>query len=321
MESLGLELYKKMYQIRQAEELIIRHYPEDEMKTPMHMSMGQEAVAVAVCDALGDEGQVFGFYRSHAVFLAKTGDAQRFFGELFGRTSGTAHGKAGSMHLAAPDKGFMCASAVVGSSIPLAIGAAFANKRKRSDAIACAHFGDGALEEGEFWESLNAACVMQLPVLFLCEDNGLAVHSRKNVRQGFKSITDVVRTFECNVFHENTENVEVLRALAAEAMDAIRAEERPAFLHIECRRYLDHIGIVPEFEINFPSETEYQRRWETDCIAQQRKRLLNRGLSEADLVRVERHIDETLEAAVQHASAAPLPSPEELYRGVFYEGA
>src|SRR3989338_2832947 len=175
MDELSLDLYKKMYLIWKAEELIIKHYPEDEMKTPMHMSMGEEAIAAAVCHALGPEGQVFGYYRSHAIFLAKTRDPDMFFGELYGKVTGIARGRAGSMHLAAPDKGFMHASAVVASSIPLAVGAAFANKHKGNGRLCCAVFGDGALEEGVFWESLNAACVMKLPVLFVCADNGLAV--------------------------------------------------------------------------------------------------------------------------------------------------
>ena len=205
----SLKLYMTMYSIRMAEKKIVEHYPEDEMKTPMHMSMGQEAVATAVCRGLGDEGQVFGFYRSHAVFLAKTGDLDRFFGELYGKTVGTARGKAGSMHLAAPDCGLMCTSAVVGTSIPLAVGAAFANKRQGNGRISCAYFGDGALEEGVFWESLNVACVMQVPVLFVCEDNGLAVHSKLVARQGFKRIAKVVRNFECTVFQEDFTQVEV----------------------------------------------------------------------------------------------------------------
>ncbi len=321
MSEIGLELFRRMYQIRRAEELIVAHYPEDDMKTPMHMSMGQEAAAVAVCQALGPTGQVFGFYRSHAVFLARTGDPRRFFGELYGRVTGTAHGKAGSMHLAAPDKGFMVASAIVGSSIPLALGAAFANKWKANEAIACAYFGDGALEEGVFWESLNAACVMKLPVLFVCEDNGLAVHTHRHVRQGFRRITDVVGQFDCSAFHEDSTDVEVLHEAAATAIASIRSQGRPAFLHLLTRRYLDHIGIVPEYEIGYASRAEFEACLARDSIVLQRRKLLDGGWSEMAIAEEERRIDAELEAGLRQASRAAFPDASELYRGVFHETA
>lgn len=317
MNKLSLDLYRKMYQIRRAEELIIKHYPEDEMKTPMHMSMGQEAVAVGVCHALGPQGQIFGFYRSHAVFLAKTEDPERFFGELYGRVIGTAHGKAGSMHLAAPDKGFMCASAVVASSIPLAVGAAFANKQKRNDAIACAYFGDGALDEGVFWESLNVACVMKLPVLFVCEDNGLAVHTATYARQGYKSITNIVSNFECSVLQENTTDVEAIYNLALEAAESIRRTQRPAFLHLKCYRYLEHVGIGQDFDAGYRSEAEFVEWHRRDPLLVQRKKLLSAGFSEEDVQNAEMLLDDQIQQSIQKAKDAPFPDADELYRGVF----
>ena len=320
MNGLSLELYQKLYLIRKAEELIIKHYPEDEMKSPMHMSMGQEAVAVAVSQALGSMGKVFGFYRSHALFLAMTMDPDQFFGELYGRITGTAQGKAGSMHLAAYEKGFMCASAIVASSIPLAVGAGFANKQKSEGGIACAYFGDGALEEGVFWESLNVACVMEIPMLFLCEDNGLAVHSKPDIRQGFDKITDIVERFNCGVFLEDSTDVEILYNRVSEAMDFIKTNKKPAFLHAKCRRYLDHIGIDAEFNINFDSKVEFDEWKEKDSIAIQRKRLLSQGMKEKILLEEESQIDSHLERSVLRAASAPYPEPQDIYRGVFYEG-
>lgn len=315
----SLALYIKMYRIRRAEERIIRHYPEDHMKTPMHMSMGQEAVAVAVCHALGNEGQIFAYYRSHALYLAKTEDPDRFFGELYGKVSGTAHGKAGSMHLADPDKGLMATSAVVASSIPLAVGAAFAHKQQRSGRIACAYLGDGALEEGVFWESVNAASAMKLPVLFVCEDNGLAVHTRQDVRQGFKRITEVLRNFECNVFQEKSTDVEVLYSLTMEAIESIKSTGKPAFMHLKCYRYLGHIGIHHDFDVGYRSRAEYDEWFRRDALVLQRARLLCHGWTESNLCAQERQIDESLAASVSQAQAAAFPTPDELYTGVFHE--
>lgn len=317
MNKLSLDLYRKMYRIRRAEELIIKHYHEDDMKTPMHMSMGQEAVAVGVCHALGPQGQIFGFYRSHAVFLAKTEDSDRFFGELYGKVTGTAHGKAGSMHLAAPDKGFMCASAVVASAIPLAVGAAFANKQKRNDVIACAYFGDGALEEGVFWESLNVACLMKLPVLFVCEDNGLAVHTATSARQGYKSITKIVSNFECSVLQEDTTDVEAIYTLALEAVESIRKTQSPAFLHLKCYRYLEHVGIGQDFDAGYRSEAEFVEWKSRDPLLVQRKKLLSAGFVEEDVRNAEMLLDDQIQQSVQKAKDAPFPDAGELYRGLF----
>jgi pyruvate dehydrogenase E1 component alpha subunit len=287
----------------------------------MHMSMGQEAVAVAVCEALGPEGLLFGFYRSHALFLAKTDDGDRFFGELYGKVTGTAHGKAGSMHLAAPDRGLLCASAVVGASIPLAVGAAFTQQRRGSGVMSCAYFGDGALEEGVFWESLNLACVMRLPVLFLCEDNGLAVHTRPEVRHGFAHIEDVVRQFHCGVFTEDSTDVEVLCATARRALEASRAEGRPAFLRVRCYRYLGHIGITEDFDAGYRSRQEFEPWHRRDPLALQRRRLLDQGWSAQEVTSREQRISAALEEGVRRAEAAPLPPPEELCVGVFHETA
>jgi pyruvate dehydrogenase E1 component alpha subunit len=304
---------------RRAEEFIVKHYPEDEMKTPMHMSMGQEAISVGVCHALGLEGQVLTSYRSHAAFLAKTGDINRFFAELYGRESGTAQGKAGSMHLAAPDEGYLCASGIVASTIPMAVGVAFANKQRRNGQISCVFFGDGALDEGAFWESLNVASLMKLPVLFVCEDNGFAVHTPTHMRQGYKSITDIVSRFECNVFQEDTTDVEIIYRLALEAIESIKATDKPAFVYLKCYRYLEHVGIYEDFDAGYRSRTEFNEWYKRDCLALQRKRLIDVGYNEVDILRAERLIDKQIKNSIERAREASLPKPEELYRGVFHE--
>ena len=140
MKDLNLELYKKLYLIRKCEEKIIAHYHEDEMKTPMHMSMGAEAIAAGICQALKRKDQVFGTYRSHAVYLSKTQDIYNFFAEMYGRETSLLKGKGGSMHLCAVGHGFMGTSAIVASAIPVAVGAAFANKRSKNDKIVAVFF-------------------------------------------------------------------------------------------------------------------------------------------------------------------------------------
>src|SRR3990167_1866711 len=126
--SLNIDIYKSLYLIRRVEERIRDLYFEDEMKTPMHMSMGGEAIAVGICQAAGSNSQMFGTYRSHALYLTKTMETDEFFAEMYGKATGVARGKAGSMHLASPEHGLMVTSAVVGTTLPWALGDAFAAK-------------------------------------------------------------------------------------------------------------------------------------------------------------------------------------------------
>ena len=319
LNSLSLDLYRKLYLTRRAEDLIIQYYPEDEMKTPMHMSKGQEAISVGVCHALGPKNQILASYRSHAAFLSKTEDSDGFFGELYGRQTGIAKGKSGSMHLSDPAKGHLCSSAIIGSYLPMALGVAYANKWKKEDGICGVFFGDGAFDEGVFWESLNVACVMKLPVLFVCEDNSFAVHSPKEVRQGYKSIVDILSKFECNVFEESTTDVETIYHLTREAMDSIHQTKKPSFLYLECYRYLQHIGIEEDFHLGYRSKEKYHEWVKRDSVMIQRKRLLENGYSEEDLVRLETAIDEQLAHSVKKAKEAPFPAPDQLYTDVFHE--
>ena len=318
---LTIELYRKLYLARRAEEYIIKHYPEDEMKTPMHMSMGQEAIPVGVCHALGLENQIWTSYRSHAAFLAKTENTDKFFAELYGKATGIAAGKAGSMHLSDPDKGHITASAIVASVISPAVGMAFANKSEGNGRISCVFFGDGALDEGAFWESLNVACLMRLPVLFVCEDNDLAVHTPVQARQGYRSITDLTQCFDCTVLQDDTTDVERIYDLTKQAMDAIHATKRPVFLYLKCYRYLEHVGINYDFDAGYRPKSEYDEWRQRDCVALQRERLIERGLPLDEIQQMESATDEQIRNSIKLAQEAPFPSPQELYKGVFYEGA
>lgn len=312
-KNLSLDLYKKLFLIRKVEESIVRLYPENEMKCPMHMSMGQEAVPVGVIHALDEGDQVCASYRSHAPFLAKTGDIDTLFGELFGRVSGSARGKSGSMHLAALDKGYMGSSGIVGSNIPLALGAAFANKYKENNNVACVFLGDGALDEGVFWESLNLACVKKLPVLFVVEDNGFAVDTPIHERQGFKSITEVVQKFDCYVGRENTSDVEVIYDLAFWMRSKILLTDKPGLLHFKCCRYLEHVGIQ-EDTLHKSIIDEWKKK---DCVALQKNRLLKHGFKKFDLQSIEFQIESQINKSIKNARNQFYPCPDELYDGVF----
>ncbi len=319
MSDLNLELYKKLYLIRKTEGEIRKHYPEDEMKTPMHMSMGEEAIVVGVCQALKPKDQVFGTYRSHALYLAKTGETDKFFAEMYGKKTGGEKGKAGSMHLSAPDEGMMGTSAIVGSIIPVAVGAAFANKKKKNGKLVAVFFGDGAIDEGAFWESLNVGCLMKLPILFICEDNGFAVHTPTFKRQGYKSIGKIVSKFNCNVFQGSSTDAEIIYRLALKAIKLIKKSKKPSFLHLKYYRYLEHVGVNEDFNAGYRSRKEFEKWYKKDPINLQRKKLLSLGVKEEKIKKLENKITNQVEKNLRLAQKAPFADLREVYNNVFYE--
>lgn len=314
---LIFELYKKLYLARRAEEKIREYYAENDMKTPMHMSMGEEAIAVGVCHALKLEDQVFSTYRSHAIYLAKTGKIDDFFAEMYGKDTALLKGKGGSMHMCAPEAGLMGTSAIVASHIPVAVGAAFANKHQANGRIVAVFFGDGAMDEGSFWESLNVACLMKLPLLFICEDNGFAVHTPASQRQGYASITKIVSNFNCNVFKENTTDAEVIYKLTRRAVRMIKTTGKPGFLRLRYYRYLEHVGINEDFDAGYRPKEEFDEWLKNDPVKVQRSKLLQVGIKEEDIGKLEKEINSKIENSIRLAKEAPFAGVDELYHGVF----
>ena len=314
---LNLELYKKEYLIRQGEETIREHYMEDEMKTPVHLSVGEEAIAAGIIQAVGSNDKIFGTYRNHSIYLAKTGESDLFFSELYGKKIGLGKGKSGSMHMFLPEENFMGASAVVTTIIPVAIGAAFAKKYKKEDGLVFVFFGDGALEEGGFWESINFACLKDLPIIFICEDNDLAIHAHIKDRQSFKSITEIVEKFGCNIFKEETTDAEVIYNLTNDAIKIQKKTCKPCFLHLKYYRYLEHVGINKDFKFGYRSEKEFEKWYKKDPLKIQKRKLLTFGLTENDIKKIEEKINKQIKRSVEFAKKAPFPEQSELLNDVY----
>ena len=215
-------LYRSLRLIRRAEEEIARIYPSDKIKSPVHLSIGQEAVSVGVCDALRPDDVVAPTYRGHAAFLAKGASLRGLMAELYGKSTGVAGGKGGSMHLIDTSHNVLGASAVVGTTIPVAVGYALALKRMGSDRVAAAFFGDGATEEGVFAESLNFASLHKLPVLFVCENNYYAIHTPITQRWATQRLCERVATYGIPAHQVDDGDVFKLRALTSKSLDAMR---------------------------------------------------------------------------------------------------
>jgi pyruvate dehydrogenase E1 component alpha subunit len=303
------ELYRRLFRkaltIRLVEERIIDLYPSDRIQSPVHLSIGQEAVAVGVCDALKPDDLVFATYRSHGFYIAKGGPLDQMFAELYGRMGGISKGKAGSMHLSAPDVGLMGSSAVVASSIPHAVGAALSFKRRGSKRIALTVFGDGATEEGVYHESLNFAALTKAPVLFLCEDNGLAVHSHRHVRQSY-SLAEHAATFgiQSRRLDEGWDLLAVRQA-TLEAAEKVRAGQ-PFLLEIATARYKEHVGVGEDFHFGYRAQAEIDAWKKRDPLIQ------DAALVEELTPEIKREI----EKAVAFAESSPAPGRAELLTDV-----
>ncbi len=314
---LTLSLYRKLLLVRLAEEKIREEYPYDAIKTPVHLANGSEAISVGVSSVLPPDSKVFGTYRNHGLYLSLTDDTDSFFAELYGKAVGCAKGKAGSMHLSYPEKDFIATSAIVGTTIPLAVGAALANNYRNSNDIAVAFFGDGALEEGVFWESLNFACLKKLKTLFVCEDNGLAIHAQARERRGFKSIPDAIRGFDCHVASGDGTDLSSVSELTQSALKLIAEDPKPAFLHLAYFRFLEHVGVEEDFSAGYrarPSEEEIKR---LDPIIRYERYLLDSGIGQTELENIKSELIKKIDKSVEAAKAAPLPSKDELLTDVF----
>lgn len=316
-KNLNIELYKKMYLIRTAEQRICDKYSENGMKTPMHMSMGEEAIAVGVSSALQKTDQIFGTYRSHAIYLAKTGDTDDFFAELYGRSTALLRGRGGSMHLCAPKHGFMGTSAIVASSIPVAVGSAFANQCLNNKKIVAVFFGDGAVDEGVFWESLNCACLMKIPVLFVYEDNGFAVHSPVSQRHGYKSITKIVEGFNCLVRSTDTTDVEEIYNLTLASLMELKNTSKPIFLQVRYYRYCEHVGVAEDFNAGYRLKTEFEEWRKRDPLLLQRNKLTKLSFSENEIKIIEDKINLQVESSIKRAQDAPLSTKSELCKELY----
>lgn len=316
---LNLELYQKIYLIRRAEEVIVENYSSDEMKTPMHMSMGEEAIVAGVCQALREGDQVFGTYRSHGLYLAKTGETDKFFAEMYGKESGVVKGKGGSMHLSSPEAGFLATSAVVASTIPVAVGAAYANRLRGNKKTVAAFFGDGAVDEGVFWESLNLACLFRLPMLFICEDNDLAVHMAGSRRHGYNSIEKIVAQFNCFTLSSQTTDSEEIYKLTKEAIHRSLKFSKPLFLHFKYYRYLEHVGVNEDFDKGYRTYAEFGKWLKKDPVKVTRSKLLSLRLTESALERVEKKIEQQINLSLKKAKEAGFAGKSELFKDVYYE--
>lgn len=306
---LALDLYRRMVLIRKTEEKIVELYPEQEIRCPTHLSIGQEAAAAGVCGSLRSDDRIFSTHRCHAHYVAKGGDLKLMFAELYGRQTGCARGKGGSMHLVQPDLGIMGASAIVGGTIPMAVGSALAAQMQGLDRVAVAFFGDGAVEEGVFHESLNFAALRKLPVLFACENNFYATHSHQSARQPADNIHERAAGYCMPGVRVDGTDVWAVYEAAHAAVERARSGGGPTLLEIRAYRWKEHVGPNFDYSLGYRTKEELDG-WMDRCpIRLFRQRLLDAGLcGERELDQLGSALDREVQEAVQFGkdSAAPI---------------
>jgi len=265
MKKIKIELFKKIYKIRKVEDTISKFYSQNEMRCPVHLSIGQEAVASGVCANLSKNDEIISTHRSHAHYIAKGGNLKSMIAELYGKTSGCTKGIGGSMHLQDLTKGINGAVPIVGSTIPIGVGIAYSNKINKKKNIVTIFFGEGATEEGVFYESLNFAGIHNLANLFICENNLYSVYTKLDKRQAKKrSLKKIAEANDVLYFEEDGNDVNKVYNLIKKASKIIRRRKKPVLVEFKTYRWLEHCGPNWDDTLNYRPKGEL-KKWIKRC--------------------------------------------------------
>lgn len=312
-------LLRMMLKIRLFEERIISLYPQQEIRTPVHLCIGQEAIAAGVCSHLNKRDYLFTTHRGHGHCIAKGMDLGKMMAELYGRQSGCCRGKGGSMHLVDPEIGILATSAIVGGGIALAVGAALSLKSNKSKDISVAFFGDGAVDEGIFYESLNFAALKKLPVLFVCENNFYATNSPQKARQPLDNIFTRGATFGINGRRcDGNDLLEVCR-ISGELICKIRQGQGPFLLECRTYRWKGHVG--PDCDVEKGCRPKYELdAWIKKCPIERFKKFLlkEKKISVGQIASISSDIEKEIDSAVIFARKSPYPELDEVCKDVYY---
>lgn len=324
VNTLGLDkeklihLYRQMVMIREFEEQAQDLYSRALLPGILHLSVGQEAVAVGVCAALRKDDYITSTHRGHGHCLAKGADVGRMFAELFGKVEGYCRGKGGSMHIANRDAGNLGANAIVGGSIPIATGAALSAKLRKTGQVAACFFGDGALNQGVFFESLNFAAIWRLPIIYVCENNQYAEYTPTKLAtagnipqrgEAFGIPSDVV---------DGMDVIAVYHATHA-AVERARAGQGPTFLIFQTYRYYGH-GMSDRDRPYRSREEEQQWRQRRDPISSLANRLIEEAYAtRSELDSIQGEVKQKIAEGIEFGTKAPFPDPDEVTKHVYAE--
>ena len=309
------DLFATMALIRAFETRVAELYRDGEIPGFVHTSLGQEAVAAGVGRALQDDDYVATTHRGHGHCLARGMEVDSMMAELFARGEGICHGKGGSMHIADPRKGLLGANAIVGASLPLAVGAGMSSKHLKQGRVAVAFFGEGAVNQGAFHEAVNLAAIWNLPVILVCENNIYAEFSDSRTLTRVPAVVDRCSAYGIEAQAVDGNDVVAVAALTAEAAARCREGKGPFLIEAETYRWHGHYEGDSQ---PYKPEEEIDAWRERDPLEVSAARLTESGeASAADLDAIRAAALEEVEASVERARTLPAPDPEEAYADVY----
>jgi len=310
-----LHLLHQMMRIRQMEEKAYELYTQEKIRGFLHLYDGEEAVAVGVIENLTDDDSIVATYREHGHALIRGVPMEKIMAEMYGKQEGCSGGRGGSMHLYDKDTNFFGGSAIVGNGLPMAVGVAFAYKKQKKEAVACCFFGEGAVDEGEFHESMNLASLWDLPVLFVCENN---LYSMGMPFQLAEAETDLVAKSESyNIKGASVDGMDVMAVHEAtkKALNYIRKEQKPYFLECKTYRYRAHSMFDPERYRKKSEVKEWKKRDPIETFSEKLRK--EKVLNNADWKKLNEQATEEVEAAVRFAEEGTLEPIENLTKHVY----
>lgn len=305
-----LEMFRRMLRIRLFEEALIAHYPVG------HLSIGQEGAIAGACMALRDDDYVTGTHRSHGHPIGKGAEIAPLMAEIFGKRTGICKGLGGSMHLTDTKLGLICESAIVGGGFPLATGAGLSAQVRGSDQVSLCFFGDGAVNQGTFSESVNMGAVWKLPVIYFCENNGYAVTTPVDKSHGQPEIARRADGYGIPGVVVDGQDAEAVHAVTLEAVERARAGEGPTLIEAKTYRFDEHSNrLAIPIEYRSKEEIEHHRN-ERDPITLYRAVLQSRDLL-SEVEAIEEEVRKTIDDAVEFAKASPEPEMSDLWDSMY----
>jgi pyruvate dehydrogenase E1 component alpha subunit len=301
-----VDLLRRMWLIRAFEEKVSSLYAERQIVGLLHLGIGQEAVAVGALSLLRDDDYVYGGHRSHGHAIAKGADVNKLMAEIAGRATGYCGGKGGSMHIVAKECGFITATGVVGGTIPLALGAAFAAKERKKGQLAVVFFGDGAGQVGPFHESLNIASLWRLPVIFICENNGYAEFTPLSAHTKIERLAQHAKTYGMPACTVDGNDLFAVRDAMTKAVEKCRAGKGPAFVECLTHRMRGHYEGDPAKYRELSQLAEWKKK---DPIARVARSLKsNKAITDAQLEALESGARALADKAAEFCLGSPWPA-------------
>ena len=314
-----ISFYKVAYKIRKTEIQISEKYTENKMRCPVHLSIGQEGVSAAFSAVAKKSDYAVSTHRSHAHFIAKGGNLKKMLAEIYGKIDGTSAGKGGSMHLSDMSVNFMGSSPIVGNIIPIGAGIALASKVKNENKVTFVFFGEGAVEEGVFYETINFAAVKKLPVIFICENNFFSVYSSLKWRQPKnRKIYKMVENIGIKSIHGDGNNILDCYKKLNFAYLNVKKKKIPFFLEFKTYRWLEHCGPFDDNHLNYRSMKEFNYWKKKDPLKKLKLEIINRFPSiKKQLKIIEKNLDDEIYRAFIFAEENQYPKKISAYEKIY----